>query len=100
MTEVTHLSKGEMTMNKLCQKNDKQLKVIYYIILVVLFVWTLFSFYVYYTLSPLVKTEVHSPDIEKIEYENHEYLIFRQNEYSSSVIHNPDCPCRKWMFAK
>lgn len=31
--------------------------------------------------------EVH---FEKVEFENHEYLIYKHHE----VIHNPNCPCR------
>ncbi len=28
---------------------------------------------------------------EKVEYENHEYLIYKDRE----IFHNPNCPCRK-----
>ena len=33
----------------------------------------------------------HSGEIEKIEYEHHEYLIYGGH----SFLHHPDCPCRK-----
>lgn len=37
-----------------------------------------------------VPEKKHEP-FEKVEYEDHEYLIYKNRE----IIHNPNCPCRK-----
>ena len=36
-----------------------------------------------------------SAEIEKIEYEHHEYLIYKGHTF----YHNPDCPCRKLLLS-
>ena len=83
------------------QKMEQSSKGIYPIAFAILVISTLVCFFFgIYTLSTLVPKEKHTPVIEKAEYENHEYLIFKQSSLSSSVIHNPDCPCRKKMWAK
>lgn len=48
----------------------------------------------FYHLAKLLPEERNSPRVEKVEYEDHEYLIFKDN-FSRNVIHNPDCKCRK-----
>jgi len=47
-----------------------------------------------YHLAKLMPKEKAYPRVEKMEYENHEYLIFRE-KFSIDVVHNPDCECRK-----
>ena len=47
-----------------------------------------------YHLAKLMPKEKAFPRVEKMEYENHEYLIFR-DKFSIDVVHNPDCACRK-----
>lgn len=44
---------------------------------------------------PYFKSFRPSPEIEKMRYENHEYLIFKGH----TLYHNPDCPCRKLMLS-
>ena len=48
-----------------------------------------------YYLTALEKKETEGPQIEKVEYANHEYLVYKE-----SIIHNPDCPCRKKFWHK
>lgn len=48
-----------------------------------------------YHLNQLISKDKPYPRVEKMEYENHEYLIFRE-KFSIVVIHNPDCECRKF----
>lgn len=47
-----------------------------------------------YHLAKLMPKEKAYPRVEKMEYENHEYLIFRE-KFSIDVVHNPECECRK-----
>lgn len=47
-----------------------------------------------YHLDKLMPKDKPYPRVEKMEYENHEYLIFRE-KFSIDVVHNPDCECRK-----
>ena len=54
---------------------------------------------VYYGLKLLPEEKKHYPRVEKMEYENHEYLIFRE-KFSVDVIHNPECECRKFCRTK
>lgn len=49
---------------------------------------------VYHFDKPMSKEKAY-PRVEKMEYENHEYLLFRE-KFSIVVIHNPDCECRKF----
>ena len=45
-------------------------------------------------LDKLMPKDKPYPRVEKVEYESHEYLIFREN-FSIDVVHNPDCECRR-----
>ena len=66
-----------------------------FIVSVVLFVAAVICFFVcLYHFTKILPSEKPYPRVEKMEFENHEYLIFK-DKFSSDVIHNPDCECRK-----
>lgn len=47
-----------------------------------------------YHLDKLMPKDKPYPRVEKMEYKDHEFLIFR-DKFSIDVVHNPDCECRK-----
>ncbi len=66
-----------------------------FIVSVVLFFAAVICFFVcLYHFTKILPSENPCPRVEKMEFENHEYLIFK-DKFSSDVIHNPDCECRK-----
>lgn len=50
----------------------------------------------YFFVKALHVNEKKQEPFEKVEYENHEYLIFKDRE----IFHNPNCPCRKMFNMK
>lgn len=50
----------------------------------------------YFCVKALRVNEKKQEPFEKVEYENHEYLIFKDRE----IFHNPNCPCRKMFNIK
>lgn len=50
----------------------------------------------YFFEKALRVNEKKQEPFEKVEYENHEYLIFKDRE----IFHNPNCPCRKMFNLK
>lgn len=53
-----------------------------------------FFFSAYYLTKLLSEEKTHHPRVEKMEYENHQFLIFRE-KLSFDVVHDPECECRK-----
>ena len=33
-------------------------------------------------------------EIQSVEFDGHEYLLFVQEDYTCAVIHNPNCKCK------
>lgn len=55
----------------------------------------IFFFRSIYHLSKMLPTDNKPyPRVEKMEFENHDYLIFRE-KFSFEVVHNPECACRQ-----
>jgi len=66
-----------------------------FIVSVILYVATVICFFLcLFHFTKIPPSEKPYPRVEKMEFENHEYLIFK-DKFSSDVIHNPDCECRK-----
>lgn len=50
----------------------------------------------YFFEKALLVNEKKQEPFEKVEYEDHEYLIYNNRE----LLHNPNCPCRKMFKIK
>ena len=50
----------------------------------------------YFFEKALLVNEKKQEPFEKVEYEDHEYLIYKDRE----ILHNPNCPCRKMFKIK
>lgn len=74
------------------ERYDK--KSLYYVAGTLFFAAIICFFICLYHFAKLLPAEKPYPRVEKMEFENHEYLIFKE-KFSSDVIHNPDCECRK-----
>ena len=39
-------------------------------------------------------TDIKNTNLEKITFENHDYLLWRSYEYGASLIHSESCNCK------